>query len=272
MCPKQFQFKTNTLNKAELSVSNIESTSLTGETITSQNISSSSSLLVIGESVLMQTAIANLKNPLTQDQVSSRIFFDSGSQRSYITEAKMKELKLQPVSRQNLILFTFASSKSKKLKTPVVELDLYSKEGEFLHLTFSVVPKITENFIRLPITNLDNLELLHRYTLADIFPQTIETVSVDVLIGNDYYWDLVESNKIQVSPGLYLIDSKLGLLLSGRVKSDEETSTELSVFGKDLALTNFTFQPVLEDRLSDFWNLEHIGIKDSAVEMMMIKL
>ena len=102
--------------------------------------------------------------------------------------------------------------------------------------------------------------------MADSFPTETQNVSVDVLIGNDYYWDLVESSKIQVSPGLYLIDSKFGWLLSGRMKSDQDTSTELSVFGKEISLSNISFQTDYEDKLSAFWNLEHIGIKDSAVE------
>ena len=100
LCPKQFQFKINNSNKSEVTVSNGSSPPLTNYIPNSQNLASSSSLLVIGESVLMQIAIANNKNPLMQDQMSSRIFFDSGSQRSYITEAKMHELMLKPISRQ----------------------------------------------------------------------------------------------------------------------------------------------------------------------------
>ena len=38
-----------------------------------------------------------------------------------------------------------------------------------------------------------------------------------MLIGSDYYWDIIESMKIHISPGLYLIDSKLGWILTGRM-------------------------------------------------------
>ena len=50
------------------------------------------------------------------------------------------------------------------------------------------------------------------------------------------------------------------------MKSDQDTSKELSVFGKEISLCNISFQTDNEDKLSAFWNLEHIGIKDSAVE------
>ena len=40
---------------------------------------------------------------------------------------------------------------------------------------------------------------------------------IDLLIGNDYYWDIICGNTIFLAPQLYLIDSKLGWILSGKI-------------------------------------------------------
>ena len=80
LCPKQFHFKNNTSSKSELATSCVKSS--TGNQDIQCKESSSSSLLVVGESVLMHPAWADLKNPISQKQISSRVFFDSGSHRS----------------------------------------------------------------------------------------------------------------------------------------------------------------------------------------------
>ena len=58
--------------------------------------------------------------------------------------------------------------------------------------------------------------------LSDSLPHD-DTYTPQLLIGNDYYWDLFPArpNTREVSPGLYLVQSKLGLLLTGRTDSQE---------------------------------------------------
>ena len=50
--------------------------------------------------------------------------------------------------------------------------------------------------------------------MADTIPSETETSTVELLIGNDCYLDIILSQKIQ--PGLYLLASKLGWILTGR--------------------------------------------------------
>ena len=44
-----------------------------------------------------------------------------------------------------------------------------------------------------------------------------------MLIGNDYYFDLLEPHKLDLGGGLYFFNSKLGWILGGRI---EDATTE----------------------------------------------
>ena len=52
--------------------------------------------------------------------------------------------------------------------------------------------------------------------LADDIPIERETSSVELLIGNDYYLDIILPQKFEAQSGLYMLGSKLGWILSRR--------------------------------------------------------
>ena len=61
---------------------------------------------------------------------------------------------------------------------------------------------------KIPFDNYNNVWKDLR--LADELPIEDKTVKLDVLIGNDYYDDIVKSDKLKLDKGLYLISSSLG--------------------------------------------------------------
>ena len=89
-----------------------------------------SSLLVSGEQVLMQTALADTVNLATSKKLSTRLLLDCGSQRTYISEDLVHKLQLKPSNTEILTVFTFGSTKPKKLKTTLVELGMKLKNEE----------------------------------------------------------------------------------------------------------------------------------------------
>ena len=76
------------------------------------------------------------------------------------------------------------------------------EKEENISLKVSVIPLITSPIIRLPLDTLQN-SLLKENLIADPPPNKAELASIDLVIGSDYYWDIMESMKIQISPGLY---------------------------------------------------------------------
>ncbi|XP_060602882.1 uncharacterized protein LOC132755958, partial [Ruditapes philippinarum] len=129
---------------------------------------------------------------------------------------------------------------------------------------------------RKPVSISNNEEfrsLIKNLTLADDIPTEEYTDSIDLLLGNDYYLDIVLGHKIEIQPGLYLLSSKLGWILSGRTSEIDDSVTDANVlilsYGNNITKTQVftvdTCVPKLPD-IEDFWNIETIGLKDSTNE------
>ena len=100
-----------------------------------------------------------------------------------------------------------------------------------IYIDANVIPSITGAIQRWRMDSscLKNWEYLWKHNaLADTLPIEKESSTVDLLIGNDYYLGIVLPQEVEVKPGLYMLDSKLGWILAGRtsklVKRKEEPS------------------------------------------------
>ena len=227
---------------------------------------------------MMQTAKADVKNPGNGIKQNARILLDSGSQRTYITESLAKRLNLKLGDKDEFMLVTFGSAKPKKTESRNTKLDIVLKDGSILTISANVVPQIAESIQRRPV-NLKTLEnwnyLWKEFSLADDLPTERETSSVELLIGNDYYLDIILPQKMEVQSGLYMLGSKLGWILSGRTSEIIERTVEPNMLilthGKGIE-SETTFLTCLDKSLptkpnvEDFWKLEAIGINDSPIE------
>ena len=93
------------------------------------------------------------------------------------------------------------------------------KDGSVLKITANVIPSITGSMQRRPFNTscLQNWKYLWKdKALADTLPTELETSTIDLLIGNDYYLDLILPQKVEIQPGLYMLGSKLGWILAER--------------------------------------------------------
>ena len=62
-------------------------------------------------------------------------------------------------------------------------------------------------------------KLIEGFHLADTIPLEKESDTVQVLIGNDYYLDVILPDRLEVQSGLYLLNSRFGWILSGGRKN-----------------------------------------------------
>ena len=263
LCLKRFP-----LNDTEISNLADEATDL--PEVTQEN-----ALLSSGDVVLMQTAKAVIRNPSGNEYDKIRLLMDSGSQRTYITEAYARKLNLKFMSTEEVSVVTFGSDRPKTVKTPKVNFNLTLADGTLMNMDANVVPKITGTILRRPVEmeKCKNWEYLwSNFTLADTLPTEKETGTIELLVGNDYYLDLILPEKIELQPGLYLLGSKLGWIITGRTSEtsdDRQTQSMLILnFGTEIqhgSLANTVVDQSLPMKppLDSFWDLETIGIKDS---------
>ncbi|MCG7879441.1 MAG: hypothetical protein N0C90_24385, partial [Candidatus Thiodiazotropha endolucinida] len=260
--------------------SNTSSTHLTEEVVElpTENAAyaSENALVSSGEMVLMQTAKTEIKSQYNSRCEKVRILLDSGSQRTYVSESLAEKLQLKRESEESINLVTFGSNKPKSIKTSQTRLSIKLNNGQYLDITANIVPVISGSVQRKALKFCDSQNIDHlvrSLDMADTIPSETESADVELLVGNDYYLDIILTQKIEVQPGLYLLASKLGWILTGRttegVSNQEETSMLTLTYGTNITSTS-VFQSVdnvipTKPDLEDFWNIESIGILDNLI-------
>lgn len=199
------------------------------------------------EEILM-TIDGNIFNFNDQNfEENSIILLDNGSQKSYITNEIADKLNLTPIAYKTLSIATFNNHKPKLIQTRIVQIGIKTIDGNIEPFTVQTVEKITDVMtvaLRKTI-NIDKNKIPVRMRIPH------------VLIGIDYYWQLMLPNKtiFPLPSGFYSIKTKLGNVLSGKGMT-EPTKT-------NLAIMNRKEKEKLNQTIQEFWNLESIGITDS---------
>ena len=95
--------------------------------------------------VLLQTAKVRVSQPGRPDlSLETRVIFDCGSQRSYVTDQLKNSLDLPTRSVDTLMIRTFGSSEEQVQTFEVVDLLMETGGSESLQLSFLVVPAAIE--------------------------------------------------------------------------------------------------------------------------------
>ena len=111
----------------------------------------------------------------TSISLKVRLILDSGSQKSYISERARELPQLETTGSQSLTIATFGSSKGSEKVCPIVSVSVCLRGHPSMPLTLYVMPTICEA-IHLNVCEADSVE---------------SGSSMPVLIGSDYYWQLV---------------------------------------------------------------------------------
>ena len=264
LCPKKFKSSVTSAHLTEEIQENRKDSDASQENV----------LVSSEEMVLMQTAKTEIKGQRNSKGEIVRILLDSGSQRTYVTESLADKLHLKREKEEEIQLVTFGCDRPKSVKTAQTKLSIKLNNGQYLDITANIVPVISGTVQRKAMTlcSSKNMEhLVKSLDLADTIPFETESSTVELLVGNDYYLDIILPQKIEVQPGLYLLSSKLGWILTGGTSepdtSDNESNMLILTYGTNITKTN-VFQSVdhvapVKPDLEDFWNLETIGVIDN---------
>ena len=217
------------------------------------------------KTVLLQTAIVLVQNPARPEKfVELRLLLDSGSQRSYLSERAKEMLGLETIREQALSIATFGSKVEQLKVCPVVEVQLQLKGYTSMQLILCVVPTICEPLACQPISVcVQQHETLNGLDLADQSDgQT--NLQVDLLIGSDYYWDIVTGSICKVKNGPTAVHTKVGWVLSGPTPSNGSDSCSVNLTTTHVlrAESIQSEQFSLDEQLRAFWDLETLGIKE----------
>lgn len=193
--------------------------------------------------------------------------------RTYILDSVAKKLSLKVKGKEKLSVLTFGSQPRKEIVTPLVDLRLKLVEGSFFTITANVVSVITGCVQRSPVDSKKLTPLVKHLNLADPIPLQKVNVAIEMLIGKDIYLKLMSVEKIEVYDDLFLINSKLGWILSGSYRSIGNKNCSSSTFlstnvllcpTKSLSLMEADECAVEKFNMKKFWDLDTIGIKETV--------
>ena len=161
-----------------------------------------------------------------------KVVLDSSVERTYSTENLVRKLKIKANNSHNVVLNTFGSQDGKS-----VDLKDYSfcvknpKSGCNLYLTGFAVPVIC---VPSKECNFDIIEAsFPAFRDLDFSDTRINGKEIDILIGMDYYWSVVNDGiKRSGTGGLVAVNSQLGWLLSEQVYNERETASTQSAIMK----------------------------------------
>ena len=239
---------------------------------TASNVEKTSATHVgFSNNVLLQTAFCKVSSD-SKLFFDARILFDSGSQRSYITENLKNELKLETVRTERVILRVFGQSESSARSLDVVNLVVKNNSGgKAFGIQALCVPLICE-----PLSNQDisiatkRFPNLRSLKLADSNHSSSD-LKVDILVGMDHYNLFFTGNCIRTKGGLTANETVLGWVLSGPMCKERSTSLS-SNFCSTSYVMRCAYEPAasqvsdsLRSDLERFWKIEDLQSTDDCV-------
>ena len=164
--------------------------------------------------------IENIKN--SNYCTDGTVLFDTGSQRSFVTESVRKKLK-------QWFFKSFERTITRLKKTILYKIKIKGNKGLYIFIEAVLCPKICSpitnqkyNFAKNNYDHLRNIKLL-KHSEGD-------STSIDLLIGNDFFYSFINGNisKGQKSEPTAIENYLGGFILSGAF-IDKNTNKESSI-------------------------------------------
>ena len=216
--------------------------------------------LNVTEDVVMKTAKPLIKNRRTGVTVGATTLLDTGAKRTYITMAKAKNLGLKLGEKKNVRLNTFGSTTPSEMHTYETDFEMMLNDGSSKTIHAKICQNITGSVVKQKLEVDQYKKLWKNLDIADDTQIKGGKCNIDILLGNDYYDDIMKTEKIDVNnDGLYLVNSKLGWIFSGRIKNQStigasEEDSLLSMLVNDV------------DDISRLWEFDVVGIENVTKE------
>ena len=136
--------------------------------------------------VLLQTAYASISDTDLKNSQKSFILFDSGAQRSYITESLKSQLNLQAIRTECIVIKEFGNTDAELKNVDVVNLKV-SGLKEQIFVEALVIPEIYNSLTNQCSKTViqENYPHLQWLQFADF--SNFETKRIELLIGLDHY-------------------------------------------------------------------------------------
>ena len=229
--------------------------------------------------VVLQTAQAIVStSSVTKAQgLRIRVIFDSGNQRSYVTDKVANLLQLNSIGSEMMETGTFGQAKATVTERELVAVHVgHSFEEGTVQVEAFKVPVICK---ALQNQHVEEAKRVHPYLnklwFSDVCPRQ-ENLEVDMLIGADYLWEFMRGEEVRGEKDEPVpISTSLGWVLSGPLKIRQKKSTAgTNLVTHVLEIQEQEVQGTVHETLSvefqRLWDLDSIGIRERETVFMKI--
>ncbi|KAI1712233.1 putative peptidase (DUF1758) domain-containing protein [Ditylenchus destructor] len=219
------------------------------------------------QEVFLMAKEATIASPTRQTEVRAMVFFDNGSQISYITKALANKLKLRKIRDSELEVQTFNQDSPMRMKSAVFAVHIQQNDGSMRKVIVHSTDRISGS---LRTASWEGNESQLPSNIDALVPKDAQ--EPDVLIGMAEFWKFLQKVE-RLSESMYLIHSTLGPILCGRAQIN---TLQKEAVSSHAIVVNTSFQPEPNDENSErFRSLEGIGVSvdpDQADEKVAMKL
>ncbi|KAL3085291.1 hypothetical protein niasHS_010360 [Heterodera schachtii] len=207
-----------------------------------------------------KVTVYNPENPKLSKKVL--VFFDSGSERSYVEKALASFLKLEAKNPAEITLTGFAGVDLGTYTMHMTKLCMKTAMGEK-----TIEPEITTRVLR-EMAHVEFADLYDSDFEATQLQSPTESLQPLVLIGTDYFADFDIKTEKRLPSGFWVANSKVGRLILGKGNlskpkmAKKVTSTAISQEAVEVQLQND--DDGLNSMVKKFFDLEAAGMADAA--------
>ena len=194
---------------------------------------------------------------------------DGGSNRTFIKRQVAEALDLEVVGEEELLVAVFGQGRSgRPQRMRRRKLQLSSWMDRTVGITIEALEINTICLlVPAPLTSLGTHLQREGFQLADrrIAQVTDQEAEVDILIGNDHYWDVMARGVYPESGRMRVVSSILGCMIQGPAKdywSSRRGPHSINLLTRARMQTDVVFD------LSTFWSLEGMGIREEVLRIV----
>ncbi|WP_253302409.1 DUF1759 domain-containing protein [Wolbachia endosymbiont of Psylliodes chrysocephala] len=177
-----------------------------------------------------------------------RILLDSASQRSYVTKKCAEEMNLLKLGEENIVQGVFGGAQGESKMCQLFSANIYK-----LDKSFSInVSVLEQQRICNYIPKLNDIKIIEYLKNKDIILSDTSNndCEISLLIGADNIGKLLTGNIENIDDNLFAVETKLGWTVMGQQYCINQNKCIASYF------TGCS--------ITDLWNLDVLGIKESA--------
>ena len=216
---------------------------------------------------MLQTARVNVTSSDNSQQVCTRVLFDSGSQRSYISEKVRSRLKLTTVQSEKVIIKTFGQAEGSEVqRLDIVQFKIKNKhDANFTCVKALCVPTICSPLTNQCMSSVRECPEFKELKFADYEDQGANR-PVGILLGIDYYHAFMTGRVVRSSLGPVACETKVGWVVSGSSSSSSGSMHCLETHLLRATVEQEGEGNALRQELEKFWNVENVGFSRDCVE------